>query len=58
LPGLGGLNGVVDHRSGIGAAVLSDHRDPVALAPDLQLLDGGGAEGVAGRQQHRMPIVL
>ena len=38
--------------------VLSDDRNAVALTPDLQLLDGGGTEGVAGRQQYRMPVVL
>ena len=48
--GLGGLHGVEDHRSRVGAGVLGDHRDLVALAPDLQLLDGGGAEGVTGRR--------
>lgn len=53
--GLGGLHRVEDHRGGVGAGVLGDHRDAVALAPDLQLLHGGGAEGVAGGQHDLLP---
>jgi hypothetical protein len=33
---------------------LRNHGDVVALAPDHQLLARGGAEGVAGGQQHRL----
>ncbi|MCY1414227.1 hypothetical protein D9M71_296700 [compost metagenome] len=36
--------------------MLGDHRDVVALAPHLQLLDGGGAEGVAGGE-HDLPAL-
>jgi hypothetical protein len=37
------------------ARFLRNHGDVVALAPDHQLLARGGAEGVAGGQQHRLP---
>ena len=56
--GLGGLHRVEDHRGGVGAGVLGDHRDAVALAPDLQLLHGGGAEGVAGGQHDLLALEL
>ncbi|MNN93142.1 hypothetical protein D3C81_2115330 [compost metagenome] len=38
--------------------MLGDHRDVVALAPHLQLLDGGGAEGVAGGEHDLLAILL
>ena len=41
---------------GIRAGRLRDDRHAVALRPDGELLDGGGAEGVAGREHHlRVP---
>ena len=55
---LGRLDGIEDHRGGVGAGVLGDDRNVVALAPDLQLLDGGGAEGITGGQHHRFALVL
>ena len=50
-------NGVEDHRRGI-AALLCHHGDVVALTPAHQLLARGGAEGVAGRQQHALAVGL
>ena len=45
----------VEGKAGrIGARLARDHAGAGALAPDFQLLDGGGAEGVAGRQHHRL----
>ncbi len=41
---------------GVGAGLARDHWDAGALAPDLQLLDRGGAEGVAGRQHHLLAL--
>ena len=40
------------------AGLLADHLGAGALAPDFQLLDGGGAERVGGAQQHAAPFVL
>ena len=48
----GGLQRVEEHGAGIAARALADHVGLGALAPDFQLLDGGGAEGVGGAQQH------
>ncbi|MND54073.1 hypothetical protein D3C80_451250 [compost metagenome] len=56
--GLGGLYGIEDHRSGVGAGVLGDHRDLVTLAPYLQLLDRSGTEGVASSQHHFLAFEL
>ncbi len=49
-PGL--LQGVEGEACGIGAGRSLDHGAAGALAPDLELLDRGRPEGVAGRQQH------
>jgi hypothetical protein len=38
--------------------VLGDNRHVVAFAPGFQLLAGGGAEGVAGGEQHALALVL
>ena len=46
------LRGVEYHGARIGAGLLRDHRRAGARRPDLQLLDRGGAEGIAGRQHH------
>ena len=40
------------------AGFLCDHGDVVAFAPDRQLLARGGAEGIAGGQQHRLLMRL
>ena len=51
-PRLGGGDRVEDHRGAVGALALGHHRHVVALPPLLQLLHRGGAEGVAGGEQH------
>ncbi len=48
---LGGGAGVVEGGAGVSALFGLDDRDVGALGPDLQLLDGGGAEGVGGAEQ-------
>ena len=53
-----GLQGVECDRGRIGVLALGDDRDVVALAPDLQLLHGGGAEGVAGGQHQAVAVLL
>ncbi len=40
------LNGVENHRGGVGAGVLGDHRDIITLAPDLQLFHRRRTEGI------------
>ena len=52
LARLGGGDGVVRHGGGIGAVGAGDDFDLEPLAPELDLLDGGGAEGVARGEQH------
>ena len=52
------LNGVENHRSGIGAGVLGDHRDIVTLPPDLQLFYRRRTEGIPRRQHHRFALLL
>ena len=49
---LGSGHRVVNDRGGIGAGFLFDDFDAVALRPDFQLLDGGGAKGVRGAEHH------
>ena len=44
--------GIEGETRGIRPLRARDHRRSGALAPDLQLLDGSGAKGVAGRQHH------
>ena len=44
--GLGALDGVVAHAGRVASALARDHLDARAARPDLELLDGGGAEGV------------
>src|SRR3569833_1855803 len=52
------LQRIEDDRGRISRACLRDHSDVVALAPGLQLLHCRGAEGVAGREHHRVPLRL
>ncbi|MNS04971.1 hypothetical protein D3C72_363620 [compost metagenome] len=52
------LNGIEDHRRGIRAGVLRNHRNIVALTPDLQLLNGCGTEGITCRQHHGFALLL
>ena len=54
----GGLERVEHHGAGIGAGVLADHLGVGALAPDFELLDGGGAEGVGGAEQNGVAFGL
>ncbi len=56
VPGLGGLEGVEQHGAGIGALVLADDVHPSAVCPDLQLIGGGGAEGIRRAQQHLLAL--
>src|SRR3546814_17135287 len=46
------------HGPGVGVLALRDHVHAVALAPGLQLRDGGGAEGVAGGEHQAGALVL
>ena len=55
--GLGGLDAVEDHGSGIGALMLADDHGAGALRPDLQLVGSGGAEGVACNQQNLLALL-
>ncbi len=50
-------NGIEDDGRRI-AVVLRDDRHVVALAPGFKLLAGGGAEGVAGGEQHALALIL
>ena len=52
------LDPVEDDSGGIAAFLAGDDRRADALAPDLQLLDRGGAEGVAGGEQHAVILFL
>ncbi len=56
--GGGGVQGVVNHGSGIGAGVLCHYRDLITLTPGLELLDGGGAKGITGGKHHRTAVGL
>ncbi len=47
---MSGLDGVEDDRGRVGAGSLADHLHARAPAPLLELLDGGCAERVRGRQ--------
>ena len=49
---LGGLAGVVRHGGGVGAHLVLDDFHAEPLGPDRELIDGGGAEGVAGADHH------
>jgi L-asparaginase II len=51
----GGIDGIEHHRGRV-AGLLRDHGDAVALAPGFQLFARGGAEGVAGGQQHALAL--
>ncbi len=53
--GLGLGQGVEGEAGGVGALGAGHHRRADALAPDLELLDGGGAEGVAGGERDGLP---
>ena len=57
LARLSGFHRVKTHRRAV-AFGLRNHGNAVAFAPFLQLLAGGGAEGVARRQNHRFALRL
>src|SRR5882672_209813 len=48
----GGGDCIVNDRGGVGAGFLLDDLDAVALCPDFQLLDRGGAKRVRGAEHH------
>ena len=58
VPGPGGGEGVKHHGGGVGPLVLAHQLHAGALAPDLQLVGGGGPEGVPGGHQHPPAIPL
>ena len=58
MAGAGGFQSVVGDGGRVGAVGLGDDGDGVAFAPDLELLDGGGAEGVARGQQDAVAVAL
>ena len=49
---------VEHHRGRIGAVSRADHIDAGALRPDLELFDGGGAEGIGRADQRRLAPLL
>ena len=51
-PGLCGLHGVEDDGRGVGPHLLLDDGDAHPLAPHLELLDGGGPEGVCSGEHN------
>ena len=53
-----GLHRIEDHRGRVGTGVLSDHRNLVALAPHLQLLNRRRAKGVAGGEHDFLAFQL
>ena len=57
--GRGGLlDPVIDDPGGVAAFLAGDHRRLDPLAPDLELLDRRGAEGVAGGEHHAIILLL
>ncbi len=58
ISGLGSLQGIKQHRGAIGTCMLGNHRNIVALAPNLQLLNRSRAEGITGCQHDRLAFAL
>ena len=58
LARLRGLQRVEHDGARVGPLLLADDVDAGARAPDFELLDGGGAEGVGGAEQHRAAFGL
>ncbi len=52
-----GIGGVERHGRRVAALLALDHFHAESLGPDFQLLDGGGAERVARRQQHALVLI-
>ena len=55
---LAAADGVVDDGSWVRPLALADQLDLGALGPDLQLLGGGGAEGIGGAEEDLLPLLL
>src|SRR5581483_1964919 len=53
----GGLQSIEYHRARIGSRLLSSEFRARALRPDIELLDGGGAERIAGRQHDTVALI-
>src|SRR5207237_7725867 len=53
----GGFDGVEDDSAGVGAGLVADNGDAYALAPNLELVDGGGPEGVARADENALALV-
>ena len=53
-----GLNGIEDHRRGIGALFVLDDVHPRALGPDVQLVDGSRPEGIRRAEDHLFALGL
>ena len=51
------LQGVEGEARRVRALLAGDDRCADPLAPDLELLDGGGPEGVAGGEHHRQALL-
>ena len=49
---VGLIENVVAHTRGIGAAIALDNRNPCALPPHIELLDGGCSERVGAANNH------
>src|SRR6267378_4484240 len=49
---LGSGDSIVNDRGGVGAGFLFDNLDAVALRPDFQLLDRGGAKRVCSAEHY------
>ena len=50
-------HGVEDYSGGVGAGFLLDDFHPIALRPDFELFDGGGAEGVCGTEDNAASVL-
>ncbi len=49
---------VIDEAGGVGACGAGDDGRAGALAPDAELIDGGGAERVAGGEHHLLAVAV
>ena len=58
IPGLGRRQRVKQHGAGVGSLVLAHDVHTGPLRPDLQLIGGGGTEGISGAQQHLLALIL
>ena len=55
---LRGFERIEDHRARIGAGLLGAEQRAGALGPDVQLLDRGGAESVAGGEHDTVMLLM